>query len=168
MNTALRRLRRGERTAGIAGIVLAISLFTSWYGLEISVPRFGTVPIPSVTTDAWDAFSVIDVLLALTAVVAIGLAFAQARFRAPAVPVALSIAGIWLGAISVLAILFRIIDPPGPHLSVQGGAWVGLIASSAITAGCWLSLRTEGVRPADERTEIETVTLTDAAPPAAR
>ena len=184
MTPVFSRLRRGERFAAIGGVILLISMFTSWYGLDVTVPAVGTVHVPTVTTNAWNAFSVVDLLLALTAAVAIGLAYAQAANRAPAIPVALSVAGIWLGAISALVVLFRIIDPPGfglpstiaagvrdqlsVHLSrsVQGGAWVGLVSTVAITAGCSLSLRTEGVRAADERTDVEVVPIGGAAPTA--
>src|SRR5689334_8585576 len=53
----LRRLRVGEWIVGACGVVLLISLFLDWYG------------DPSET--AWEAFSILDVILALVALAAI-------------------------------------------------------------------------------------------------
>ena len=66
----MRRVRTGDLVAGVAGAVLLASLFLNWYSVtpEIMVGatdrQFGSV-------SAWTAFSVVDVLLALVALLGI-------------------------------------------------------------------------------------------------
>jgi hypothetical protein len=170
------RLRRGEIVAAVGAIVLLVAMFTGWYGLTLTLPVIGTADLHAPATDAWDAFTVVDLILALAAATALSLALAQAAFHAPAVPVALSVVGTVLGGISIVAILFRIADPPGIglpanlprsalavtvhlHRSVEAGAWVGLAGAVMMTVGCWRSVRTEGVLAADEHAEVETIEL---------
>jgi hypothetical protein len=169
----LARLRPAEWVVLVAGIVLLVSTFLSWYGVQLSIPSGYSAYVASGSEDAWDAFSVIDVLLALAIVTALALAYFQAARRSPAIPVSLSVLATVFGLIATVAIVFRIIDPPGlglpaaippaisSHLSrtVEAGAWIGLASAIAITAGGWRSMRTEGVAPFDEQTDIETITI---------
>jgi hypothetical protein len=162
-------------------VLLLIATFTGWYGLEVTLPfaRSVTVAVPTASTDAWDAFSVLDVLLVATIVSALALACTQATRRSPAIPVSLSVITTVLAIITAVAILVRIIDPPSlqlphpagitdaelsaiaryVHRSVAGGAWFGLAAAVLTAVGGWMSMRTEGIAPQDEFTEIETLTL---------
>src|SRR3954471_589720 len=82
----LRRLRHGEWIAGIAGVVLFVSLFLDWY----SVTFKGLPNDPTGASTAWEAFSIADVILAVAALMGISLAVAAATQRAPAVAQALS------------------------------------------------------------------------------
>jgi hypothetical protein len=168
-----RRLRAGELLAGTGAVVLFVAMFVDWYGVRISTARLGSIQIPAASADAWSAFTVVDLVLAATVASALALVFLQATRRSPALPVSFSVVTTVLGAVTVLAILYRIIDPPGidlpgavgaiiaPHLqrTVEGGAYVGLVGAFAIAAGAWRSMRVEGVAAADERTAIETVAL---------
>ena len=71
----MRRLRDGEWIAGGGGAALLAALFLDWYG----------------GLSAWRAHAVLDVVLALLALVPLALVVAQATRRSPAVPVALSV-----------------------------------------------------------------------------
>ena len=88
----------------------------------------------------------IDILLVLVAGVGLTLAILQATQTSPALPVAFSVLTVTAGAIGVLLVLFRLIDAPGSNLDVAAGAWLGLAAVAALTAGGWLSLANEHVR----------------------
>jgi cytochrome bd-type quinol oxidase subunit 2 len=171
----LARLRPWEWIVAAGGVILLVSTFMSWYGLTLSTPAGDTTLVSHWTEDAWNAFTVVDVLLALVIITALALAFFQATRRSPAIPVSLSVLATVFGFIAVVAILFRIIVAPSlsvpglrvpesasaNHLShtVEAGAWIGLIGAIAITAGGWLSMRTEGVASFDEQTDIETITI---------
>jgi hypothetical protein len=167
------RLRAGELLAGAGGLALLVAMIVPWYdGLHLSV-RLGSFYFPHTSQDAWNAFTVLDVYLAIVALSALWLLYAQATRRSPALPVSLGVVVTVMAAVAALLVLWRILDPPGlrlgrplpafiaDHLSrrVLAGPWLGLAACIAIAAGGWRSLRREGVAPRDERTEIETVML---------
>jgi hypothetical protein len=149
------RLRRGELIAGIAGVVLFFLLFFNWYDVSVS----GALAGFSAGATAWDAFSVIQLVLALTAIVAVGLAVLTATQSSPALPVSASVITTALGGISVLLILFRIIDTPGGNSVVDVSptiwAFAGLIAAGAVTYGGYDSMRDEGTSFSDARAQAE-------------
>ncbi len=146
------RLRRGEWIAGVGGVLLLVVMFLTWYepAAYFSGPRglYGRV-LDSWT--AWQAFSVIDLLLALTAVAAVALAVATATLRTDAIPLALAVVVNVLALLSTLLVAFRLfVDQPGfglgyPDASVQNAAWayVGLAACLVLMLGSYLSLRDE-------------------------
>jgi hypothetical protein len=127
----MRRLRDGEWLAGGGGVALLASLFLDWYG----------------TGSAWQAFAVIDVVVAALALVPIGLVALQGTRRSPAVPVAFSVFCVLAGALATLLIAFRILDPPGsePLSEVHRGAWLALAAAVVVTVGGWRSMRVERI-----------------------
>jgi hypothetical protein len=165
-----RRLRRGELVAGASALLLLVAMFVDWYGIKLTVPNVGSAELPTPGANAWEAFTVIDIYLLLTLVVALALVIAQAALRAPAVPVSLSVITTVLGAVAVVLVLWRILDPPGvsglpaiiaPHVSrtLKAGAFLGLAATIGIAVGGYRSLRQEGILGRDGPEEIETVHL---------
>jgi hypothetical protein len=131
-----RWLRLGDWVAGVAGIVLLVALFLPWYSVTAGVSRDLT---------GWQAFAVIDILLALAALVGIVLAVAAAVRRTPGLPVALGVVGCVVGAVATVLVLVRVLDEPGPDelLDVAAGAWIALVAAAALTAGAWTSMADE-------------------------
>ncbi len=69
------RLRDGEWIAGAGGVALLAAMFLHWYGAG----RFEVT--------AWQAFDVLDVVLALLALVPLGLVVTQATRSSPSIPV---------------------------------------------------------------------------------
>ena len=134
----MRRLRLGEWIAALAGVGLIASLTLDWYGArgrETGISGFA-------------AFDVIDVLLVLVAAVGIALAIIQATRDRPALPVAAAVLTVIAGILGTLLVLYRIVNEPGPDdfIEVRAGAYLGLLAAAALTAGGWLSLADEHVR----------------------
>jgi prepilin signal peptidase PulO-like enzyme (type II secretory pathway) len=124
-------LRGGDVTAGLAGAALLASLFLDWYsGLS-----------------AWEAFSVLDAVLALLALVPFGLVATQATRDSPSLPVFLSVLTTVAGLLAALLILYRIVNQPGPNdvVVVHLGAWAGFSAAAVLTAGGWWSMRDESM-----------------------
>ncbi len=141
------RISFGEMVAGASGVALFIVMFFPWYG--VSVEGAGS-DIDGPDFNAWESFSFIDILLFLVALVTIGLVVARAAGETPGglpAPPGLIIAAA--GALAVLLVLYRLIDPPGEDFSGFGveagvarkvGVFLGLIAAGGITFGGWTAM----------------------------
>jgi hypothetical protein len=160
MSAELGRLRRGELIAGVCAVLLFIDLFLKWYGVKIggaveSVIKANGGSLPSVS--AWEVFSYTDLLLFLVIVVTlvwIGLTLLE---RAPALPVAFSVIVTALAAFATLIVLLRLLNQPGPNdlVTVEYGAWLGLLLIAGITAGGFMAMNDEGTSLADARRQAE-------------
>jgi hypothetical protein len=137
----MRRVRTGELVAGAAGVVLLAAMFLNWYAVSSGDDSL----------TAWGAFSVVDVLLAVVALLGVALALSEVIGRGPSLPVALGVITTTLALAGTLLLAYRIINQPGPNdlISVEAGAYVGLLASLGVFLGAWLSLSDERPRPVD-------------------
>lgn len=142
------RLRAGEWLAAAAAVAIAVTLALPWYGARARED----------TVTGFESFAVIDVLLLVVAAVGLTLAILQATRTSPALPVAFGVLTVTTGLIAVLLVLYRLINEPGPDdfIEVRAGAWLGLAAVVALTAGGWLSIANERVRglPPDREPEL--------------
>jgi hypothetical protein len=137
----LRRLGAGEWIAGVGGAALLGSLFAPWYG--------------PASLSAWEALSVLDVLLALVAAGGVLLALVTATQRVAAVPIALGAVVTLAGLVGVVLVLVRLVAIPDVASSREWGAWLGLAGSLGILAGGVLAIRDERPRGApDARIEF--------------
>jgi hypothetical protein len=137
----MRKVRAGDVVAAAAGVLLAIAMFLPWYGVQGR----------AASLDAWGAFSIVDLVLALLAGLAIGMLVLQLVGRGPAAPVALGVITGTLSLVAFVLVAYRILNQPGPNdlVTVRAGAWLGLVATAAIAFGTWLSLSDERPRPVD-------------------
>jgi hypothetical protein len=140
------RLRTGEKIAGGSAIALFIIMFFSWYGVK------GT----DITVSAWKAFSTTDLLLMLTILVALGMVALTALGQTVSLPVALSVIATVLAGFATLVVLFRILNQPGPNelVTVQIGAYLGLLATAGIAYGAFRSMADEGATFGDARAQV--------------
>ncbi len=137
------RPRTGEMVAAAAGVALLVVMFLDWY-------RTGGAPgVAPAGLSAWQAFGALDVILALIAVLAIAPAVLSATRRSPAMPIAASVVVAALGIFATLAILYRILNQPGPNDLVESGlgAFLGFVSVLAIAAGSWSASTDEDVPP---------------------
>lgn len=88
----------------------------------------------------------IDILLALCAVLAVALFAATLLARSPAPSVALGVFLVPVSLVATLAALFRLLDPPGGAHDTCYGAPVGLGACALVLLSAWRSIGDE--RPA--------------------
>jgi hypothetical protein len=141
----LSRLRHGDLIAGIGGAALLITLFLTWYSAGGSATFQGQDIEVSLNLTAWEAFSITDVILALTALSGIAVAVLTASRRSPAMPVAAAVITTTLGALATLLVLYRIVNQPGPNefLEVKLGAFLGLLAVLAVAVGGFRAIRDE-------------------------
>jgi hypothetical protein len=166
----LRRVRTWEWFTGAAGLVLLIALFLPWYGVDVkegaAVSFFGSAR----TANALEALTVIDVFLLLAALIAIALPIVAAMQRTTAVPQTLSAFVVWVALFASILALIRLLSPPGADslggaIGFEGaflkrslggasasfddvfsttreiGAWIGTLATLAILACGWRSMR---------------------------
>jgi hypothetical protein len=141
------RLRRGEMLAGASAVLLAVFMVGGkWYGT-------GTRDGGSRT--GWQALTDLRWLLLVTIVAGVGLVFAQASRRAPAVPVTMSLVVMLLGLVTVVALIYRVLINAAAHQ--QTAAYLGLLWALGIAWGGYLSLRQEGIARRDERRDIPIV-----------
>lgn len=143
------RLSTGEKIAGGSAVLLFIFMFFDWFKVDVSSGD-GLFSL-SVGGSAWEAFSYTDLFLLLTIVVAIAVVIIRMSDALVEPRVPLNAVAAVLGAISVLLILYRIIDPPGDTGGVPGvdispalGAFLGLIAAAALTYGAYRAMQEEG------------------------
>ena len=139
------RLRQGDKIAGVGAVILLISMFFSCFGAE-----------DLVSFNAHEIFEYIDEILAIT--IAFTLLFVGMRAAGRLlgdIPASALICA--LGALSLLLILYRIIDPVsgafgedfGEDLDRKIGLFIGLISAAAIAVGGYLSMQDEGTSFAD-------------------
>jgi len=134
----------GETIAGISGLLLFIFMFLPWYGID-SVGGFG---IDGEEVSAWEAFSFIDMLLFLIAVVVVGLVLVQLAEVTPDLPRPPAQIVMVAGAVAFALILFRMIVAPGVDsdfglevdLGRKLGILLGLITAAGITYGGWRAM----------------------------
>ena len=145
-------LNRGEKVAGIAGLLLILIMFIfDWFAVQ-GVPNLGGL-------DAWESYGVTDIVLFVTALAAIGLPLMAASDAEVGLPVALSAIVTALGIISVILVIVSIVSPPSYSVpftdrsvdtNTNVGVFLGLIAAIGVTFGGWLAMQEEGTSFADE------------------
>jgi hypothetical protein len=150
----LDKLSTGEKIAGGSAILLFIFMFFfDWFGVKVSGVNGFSGAISGEGGSAWDALDLIRFVLLLTviaALVLVGLRLSDSTYEPP---VPLSTVITVLGAISVLLILFRIIDPPtfaevggiSFDATLKVGIFLGLLSAAGIAYGGYTTMREEGV-----------------------
>jgi hypothetical protein len=142
----VRRVREWEWLTGLAGLVLLLSLFLPWYGSSGS------------TANAWQSFAVTDVILALAALGAIALPILAATQRTAAVPQAWASSLIWVVLAAAVLAVIRVVHPPAGGVTREAGVWIGAVAVLALVAFDIKSMRDKRfpsvMRP---RLDIETI-----------
>jgi hypothetical protein len=143
------KLRAGDVLAGVGGLGLLVVMFLPWFDFLEGVYSGGRTIAPGDTAQsAWEAFSILLVPLVLTALLGIGLFVATLFERSSALPVAAQVFAASIGSLTVIFVLVRLVDPPGPNFGadVRVEGWIGLACTLAVAAGAWWSMRTE-MRP---------------------
>jgi hypothetical protein len=161
-------MRKAEPVAGAGGLLLLVSLFMTWY--DGSVETSGTQTAGAIVSVAfseasgWEVFSVVDVLLALSALVAIAVPLVSAFTRGPAKSIGIAVIASTITPLALLIVVFRILFPPDVEPVVLGsitarltlspglGAWLSLAGALIAFVGAWMSMRDEstpGAAPPD-------------------
>jgi hypothetical protein len=161
----LKRLTRGERVTGVCGTALLLfMLLLNWFGLQ-APGGFGAHPASPVVAggldrNAFEAFTVIDLIALGAGVSALALTLLAARHIDRGLPPARI--AFFVGLLAFILIAIRIIDPPnlafaptglpggaqsvhvedfaGAGVSREMGVWLGLFASAGLTIGAYITV----------------------------
>jgi hypothetical protein len=116
----LRRVRVWEWLTGLAGAALLASLFLPWYG------EGGR------SLTGWESFAVIDVVLAVAALLAIALPAVAAAQRTAAVPQALTALVLLVGYPAIVLVAIRLLNIPGDDLGREAGVFAAALSLIAL------------------------------------
>jgi hypothetical protein len=138
-------VRRAEPIAGLGGLLLLVSLFLPWSGVGIRTRGSAGSDSVSWLSDAngWQVLTIVDVLLALLALLAIAVPITSLLTKGPAKSVAAAVLASALGWIAVVLVGIELLTSPVQGVGLRYGAWVALAAAMLAWVGSWLSLRDE-------------------------
>jgi hypothetical protein len=133
-----RALDRGEIIAAVGGILLAVSLFLTWFTLGNSYAVLNSCKGgPGVDCSGWNSLTILRYLLLLAALAPAVLAYIIVRGHALSWPRGELTAVVALAALTF--IIFRgLIDKPGSppgQISIGFGWWVALAGGLLILTG---------------------------------
>lgn len=153
----LNKLSPGEKIAAVSAILLFVFMFFDWFGTEVSgVPGFSG-DVAGAEGNAWDWLDLIPLFLMVAIVAAMGVAVVRLTDADLDLPISLNAIVAALGALAVLLILYRIVDPPGGG-GVEGvevdttlklGVFLSLVAAAGIAYGGYSAMREEGLTFSD-------------------
>jgi quinol-cytochrome oxidoreductase complex cytochrome b subunit len=137
----LARIRPFDWLAGAAGVALLVVLALPWYDMSDG------------SHSAFQQFTIVDLWLALTALLAISVPVITAMREGPSLAIAATVVAEAVSWIAVLLALWRAIDQPGGPLEPTAMPWVALVVTLAISVTVWLAMRDErapGIRQPPE------------------
>jgi len=172
----LDKLSPGEKIAGASAIALFIFMFLNWFGAEVSGVNGFSGSVSGEAGNAWDTLDFIPIVLLITVIAALvmaGLRLADSTYEPP---IPMSTIVTVLGVISVLLILFRIIDPPtfasfggvSVDATLSVGIFLGLIAAGGIAYGGYSTMREEGITFGDAADRLSSGGSTPPPPPSSQ
>lgn len=146
------RLSQGQMIAAISGLVLFISLFLKWTGVETPDLPEGAEGVPGLSEavaaqdqTGWESQSSLDIymlIVALLAVVPAGLALTGSRGELPFAGAGTT---LLLGVIAVILMFFTMFVGFPEGAERKFGMWLALIASIGVAVGGYLAAQEEGV-----------------------
>ncbi|MEA2221124.1 MAG: hypothetical protein QOJ35_3750 [Solirubrobacteraceae bacterium] len=150
----LRRLRSGELLAGASAAGLLVAMFGDWFGGR----------------SAWQTMTIARVVLVAFVLCALTLVVLTATSRAVAMATSAATITIGVGVIALLLVVYRVvINEPGPNasVSVDTGAYLGLLLVVGVLGGAWRTLADERTTSAASLRQTERVLAVRGAPRAA-
>lgn len=139
----MERLRTPDWLAGLAGLVLLLSLWTPWY------------EVVDGSINGWQALSFIDIWLVISALLGMGIVVVTATRDAPALPVAFDVLTVWASLLAIPMVLYRVISVAYSEV-VDARGWGLFLAVAAVLglfASAWWAMRDQrqpGQRPHPE------------------
>ena len=145
----LGRLRGTDYVVGVLAAALLGSLFLDWYESPAGA-----------TLNAFEAFSATDIVLALFAVMALGIVFLTATQRTSAVPVAWSALTAAASLIALPFLAVAALTVPGDGYTRGIGPVLAVALTLGLTGAVWSTMRSERPGPAlarSPRAVVETL-----------
>jgi hypothetical protein len=132
------RLSQGAMIAAISGLVLFISLFFDWVGIEVT-------GVGSASQTGWESQSSLDIYLLIVSVIAVVPGVAALTGGAGDFPIANAANALLLGAIAVILMFFTMFIGFPDGLDRKFGMWLALIASIGVAVGGYLAAQEEAM-----------------------
>jgi hypothetical protein len=162
MRPRLSRLRRPEWGIGVESVSLLVILFGApWFsGLRRGWWSYPPLHPHVPQNTGWQSLPLLGPLAVVVAALGLAIWWLQATRRSPALPaVAVVIDAVLSFALSAGLVIRVLIAHPAHSVGVRYGAYAGLVLALSLFAGCYRSLRVDGIAPEDGPQEIETITL---------
>jgi hypothetical protein len=158
----LARLRFGDWVMAFGGVAVLGAMLADWYSVPALV--LADQEAGSIGFNAWESFAVNDVILALAAVMALTAFVLTVAQPTAAVPLALASLTTLVTLLGLILVIVRLIWPPDVtdgvlDVSREAGAWLGLVATSGLLAGCLASIRDERLPQPEQPVEPRLVRL---------
>jgi hypothetical protein len=164
------RLGPGDWLIGPASVALLVVLFAfPWFGVAANFAKVEGAMGAIVNANGWNTFTVIGPLTVIVAALGMLTWLLQALRSTPAPGI---LGTIVLAPFSLLLFVWLVcrvlIFPPQRDLGIgshgndivgKPAAYVAVVLSLIVVIGVWMSLRREGVDPADAPRQIETFPL---------
>jgi hypothetical protein len=153
----LRRLRGGELLAGVSAAALLVVMFEGWFSGK----------------SAWETMTIVRIALVALVLCAFALVVLTVS-RTVAMATSAATITIAVGAITLLLVFYRVaINEPGTNadVSVDLGAYLGLLLVAGVVAGAFVALKDERTHAAASLRQTERVLAVRGAarePPPAR
>ncbi|MGI8729389.1 MAG: hypothetical protein ACR2LK_05275 [Solirubrobacteraceae bacterium] len=147
----MRRLRGGELLAGAGAVALLVVMFLGWFGGR----------------SAWESMTVVRVLLVALILCALMIVVLTVTSRTVAMACSAAVITIGAGAITLLFVAYRVvINEPGSNeaVTVDAGAYLGLLLVIAVLAGAWRTLADERTGSSESLRQTERVLAVRGAP----
>jgi hypothetical protein len=132
------RLSQGAMIAAISGLVLFISLFFDWVGIEVT-------GVGSASQTGWESQSSLDIYLLIVSVIAVVPGVLALTGGGGDLPIATAANALLLGAIAVILMFFTMFIGFPDGLDRKFGMWLALIASIGVAVGGYLAAQEEAV-----------------------
>jgi hypothetical protein len=132
------RLSQGAMIAAISGLVLFISLFFDWVGIEVT-------GVGSASQTGWESQSSLDIYLLIVSVIAVIPGVLALTGGGGDLPIANATNALLLGAIAVILMFFTMFIGFPNGLDRKFGMWLALIASIGVAVGGYLAAQEEAV-----------------------
>ncbi len=150
------RLRVGEMIAAVSAILLFVFMFFDWFAVECfnnsNLLFYVQCSLPG--RNAWDTLDYVPGVLLITVFAALIAAALHLTIAPRELPAAVNALVAILGIVSVLLILYRIVEPPihdvEGTITYQGTArfpvFLALLAAVGVALGGFWAMREEGIR----------------------
>jgi hypothetical protein len=129
-------VKLGELVGTVSGLGLLVVSFLPWYS------------VGGDNATAWQAFSVTDLVLLAAVIASLSVGVVVLTRLSVSYPVAGSAVTAGFGAVALICVLYRLLNPPGGDgVEREIGVWLGLIATAGITLGGYLGIQEPSPAP---------------------
>ena len=142
------RLRAPEWLVAAGALLLLVSLFLlDWYSLSFRASDLLGNETLTVSADGWHGHTILRWFVLIVVAGGVALFVTTLVGETPAIPAAIAPPLTLFSLLTTVLLAYRVLlNEPGPNelISVEFGAYLGLLSAIATTAGAWWSMRREG------------------------